>query len=49
LFVATSILPLGAVLQQVKASALTTELGAVIAVAAARLLRVGRFRRRAGR
>jgi NhaA family Na+:H+ antiporter len=44
LFAATAVLPIGAVLQQIKVGALATVLGALIAIAAAWLLRVGRFR-----
>jgi NhaA family Na+:H+ antiporter len=43
LFAATTLLPLGAVLTQVKLGALSTVAGAAAAYAAARLLRVGRF------
>jgi NhaA family Na+:H+ antiporter len=43
LFVATSLLPAGAVLGQIKIGALATAAGALAAVAAARLLHVGRF------
>jgi Na+:H+ antiporter, NhaA family len=43
LFVATSLLPMGGVLTQIKAGALSTALGALAPVVAARLLRVGRF------
>jgi NhaA family Na+:H+ antiporter len=46
LFVATGLLPMGAVLTQVKVGALLTVAGAVLAVGAAWLLRVGRFSRR---
>jgi NhaA family Na+:H+ antiporter len=46
LFAASSLLPVGAVLQQVKVGALTTVAGAAAAALAAWLLRVGRFRRR---
>jgi NhaA family Na+:H+ antiporter len=45
LFVATSLLPMGGVLTQIKAGALSTALGALAPVVAARLLRVGRFGR----
>jgi NhaA family Na+:H+ antiporter len=45
LFVATSLLPMGGVLTQIKAGALSTAAGALAPIAAARLLRVGRFRR----
>jgi NhaA family Na+:H+ antiporter len=43
LFAATSLLPPGAVLTQIKLGALATALGAVVTYLAARLLRVGRF------
>jgi NhaA family Na+:H+ antiporter len=43
LFAATSLLPPGAVLTQIKVGALATVAGAVITLSAARLLRVGRF------
>jgi Na+:H+ antiporter, NhaA family len=43
LFLATGVLPVGAVLQQVKLGALLTAAGAIVAVAVARLVRVGRF------
>jgi NhaA family Na+:H+ antiporter len=43
LFVATGILPVGALLTQTRMGALATVLGSVLAVAAASLLRVGRF------
>jgi NhaA family Na+:H+ antiporter len=43
LFVATSLLPMGGVLTQIKAGALFTAAGALAPIAAARLLRVGRF------
>lgn len=49
LFVATSVLPMGGVLTQVKAGALFTAAGAAVPIAAARVLRLGRFRRRAAR
>ncbi len=42
LFFATSLLPMGAVLTQVKMGALLTAIGAVAAIGVARLLRVGR-------
>jgi NhaA family Na+:H+ antiporter len=45
LFAATSLLPVGAVLQQIKMGALASAAGAVAVVAAAWLLRVGRFAR----
>jgi Na+:H+ antiporter, NhaA family len=45
LFVASGILPIGGVLEQIKAGALATTAGAVLAVGVARLLRVGRFGR----
>jgi Na+:H+ antiporter, NhaA family len=45
LFVATSLLPMGGVLTQIKAGALSTALGALAPIVAARLLRVGRFGR----
>jgi NhaA family Na+:H+ antiporter len=45
LFVATSLLPMGGVLTQIKAGALATASGALAPVLAARLLRVGRFAR----
>ena len=44
LFAAATLLPVGAVLQQIKVGALSTALGAIVTIAAARLLRVGRFR-----
>jgi NhaA family Na+:H+ antiporter len=44
LFAAASLLPIGAVLQQIKVGALSTVLGAIVTIVAARLLRVGRFR-----
>jgi hypothetical protein len=43
LFAATSLLPLGAVLTQIKVGALATAAGALVTLGAARLLRVGRF------
>ena len=43
LFAATSLLPVGAVLAQIKIGALSTVLGALVAIGAARALRVGRF------
>jgi NhaA family Na+:H+ antiporter len=43
LFLATGVLPVGAVLQQIKLGALLTAGGAIVAVAVARLIRVGRF------
>jgi NhaA family Na+:H+ antiporter len=43
LFTATSFLPVGGVLTQIKVGALSTVLGAVAAYIVARLLRVGRF------
>jgi NhaA family Na+:H+ antiporter len=43
LFVATAILPVGALLTQTRMGALATVLGWVLAVAAAAILRVGRF------
>jgi Na+/H+ antiporter NhaA len=43
LFAAASLLPLGAVLTQIKVGALATAAGAVITLVVARLLRVGRF------
>jgi NhaA family Na+:H+ antiporter len=43
LFAATSLLPAGAVLTQIKVGALATAAGALVTYAAARLLRVGRF------
>jgi Na+:H+ antiporter, NhaA family len=43
LFLATGVLPVGAVLQQIKLGALLTAGGALVAVAVARLIRVGRF------
>jgi Na+/H+ antiporter NhaA len=43
LFVASSILPMGGVLGQIKAGALATAAGAALALGVARLLRVGRF------
>jgi NhaA family Na+:H+ antiporter len=43
LFIATGILPLGDLLTQTRMAALATVLGAVLAVAAAAILRVGRF------
>jgi NhaA family Na+:H+ antiporter len=45
LFFASGVLPVGAVLQQIKLGALATAAGALLVVAAARLLRVGRFAR----
>jgi Na+:H+ antiporter, NhaA family len=45
LFFASGLLPVGAVLQQIKVGALATVAGALLAVAAAWLLHVGRFRR----
>ena len=45
LFAATSLLPPGAVLTQIKLGALATASGALVAYLAARLLRVGRFAR----
>jgi NhaA family Na+:H+ antiporter len=47
LFTATTLLPPGAVLTQIKLGALATTAGAVATYAAARLLRVGRFARAA--
>jgi NhaA family Na+:H+ antiporter len=47
LFVATSLLPMGGVLTQIKAGALSTAVGALAPIVAARLLRVGRFGRAA--
>jgi Na+/H+ antiporter NhaA len=47
LFVATSLLPMGGVLTQIKAGALSTAIGALAPIVAARLLRVGRFGRAA--
>ena len=47
LFVATSVLPTGGVLTQIKAGALATAIGALAPLVAARLLRVGRFGRAA--
>jgi len=44
LFFAGAFLPLGAVLQQIKFGALATAAGALVALGAARLLNVGRFR-----
>ena len=43
LFVATGLLPVGALLTQTRMGALTTLLGSVLAVTAASILRVGRF------
>jgi NhaA family Na+:H+ antiporter len=43
LFTATSLLPVGAVLAQIKIGALATVVAAPIAIGAARVLRVGRF------
>ena len=43
LFAAASLLPLGAVLTQIKVGALATAAGALVTLGAARLLRVGRF------
>jgi NhaA family Na+:H+ antiporter len=43
LFVATSLIPVGAVLTQLKLGALSTVVGAALAYGAARLLGVGRF------
>jgi NhaA family Na+:H+ antiporter len=43
LFTATSLLPVGAVLAQIKIGALATVVGALIAIGAARALRVGKF------
>ena len=43
LFVATGLLPVGALLTQARMGALTTLLGSVLAVTAAASLRVGRF------
>jgi hypothetical protein len=45
LFFATAVMPLGTLLLQMKLGALVTVLGAVVALAAAGLLRVGRFER----
>ena len=45
LFVATAILPIGALLTQARMGALATVLGSVLALAAASILRVGRFMR----
>jgi hypothetical protein len=45
LFAATTLLPLGAVLTQIKVGALGTIAGAAAAYAVARLLHVGRFAR----
>jgi NhaA family Na+:H+ antiporter len=45
LFFAGGLLPVGAVLQQIKFGALATALGAIVTVAAARGLRAGRFAR----
>ena len=43
LFVASGTFPVGAVLQQIKLGALLTAAGAIVAVAVARVVRVGRF------
>jgi NhaA family Na+:H+ antiporter len=43
LFVASGLLPVGAVLQQIKLGALSTVAGAIVTVGVARMLRVGRF------
>jgi Na+/H+ antiporter NhaA len=43
LFLASGVLPIGAVLQQIKLGALLTAAGAVVALGAARIIRVGRF------
>jgi len=45
LFIATSIVPMGPALAQIKLGALATAVAALLALAAARLLRVGRFAR----
>ena len=45
LFLASGLLPVGAVLQQIKLGALSTAAGALLALAVARMLRVGRFAR----
>ncbi len=45
LFFASGLLPVGAVLQQIKVGALATAVGAMLALAAARGLRAGRFAR----
>jgi NhaA family Na+:H+ antiporter len=45
LFLASGLLPAGAVLQQIKMGALATVTGALVVLAAAALLRVGRFAR----
>jgi NhaA family Na+:H+ antiporter len=45
LFFATGLLPVGAVLQQIKLGALATAGGAILVLAAARILRAGRFAR----
>lgn len=45
LFFASGLLPVGAVLQQVKFGALATVAGAILALGVARILRVGRFAR----
>jgi NhaA family Na+:H+ antiporter len=45
LFFATGLIPVGAVLQQIKLGALSTVAGAIVALGVARMLRVGRFAR----
>jgi NhaA family Na+:H+ antiporter len=45
LFFATGLVPVGAVLQQVKLGALSSVVGAIVAIGVARMLRLGRFAR----
>ena len=45
LFFASGVLPVGAVLQQIKLGALATVVGAFVALAVARVIRIGRFAR----